>query len=144
MHEVLEHQKWRATLPETEQKNTPRVPVKKEQGIFLFSLSPNDLVYVPTEDEVNLNLIDFKNLKKEQVHRIYKFTDFIHANVSDLLFNMNKKEQEKNGIKFPVQNEIGLGSPQSKNQNAIDGLQIKSNCLKLEIDRLGNITKLIQ
>ncbi|SHF98689.1 type II CRISPR RNA-guided endonuclease Cas9 [Chryseobacterium vrystaatense] len=116
---------------------------------LIFVLNPSDLVYVPTEEERDGSvLIDFNNLRKEQMHRIYKFTDgsgttmnFVPANVASLLFNMSNKEQEKAEIKLSIQNELGLGSPQSKNQNTVDGIQVKSVCLKLKVDRLGNISK---
>lgn len=82
------------------------------------------------------------------MNRIYKFTDgsgttmnFVPANIANLLFNMSNKEQEKANIKLSIQNELGLGSPQSKNQNSLDGTQIKSICWKLKVDRLGNISK---
>ncbi|WP_164463873.1 type II CRISPR RNA-guided endonuclease Cas9 [Chryseobacterium sp. G0186] len=116
---------------------------------LIFVLNPSDLVYVPTEEEKDGSvLIDFNNLKKEQMNRIYKFTDgsgttmnFVPANIASLLFNMSNKEQEKVEIKLSIQNELGLGSPQSKNQNTVDGIQVKSVCLKLKVDRLGNISK---
>jgi hypothetical protein len=39
-------------------------------------------------------------------------------------------------------NEIGLGSEnKSKTQKALTGEMIKEVCVKLKIDRLGNITK---
>ncbi len=149
LNEVIEHQKWRATLTREEQENTPLIPVKAEKGNFLFSLSPNDLVYIPSEDEKeNSSRIDFSNLTKEQVARIYKFTDssdttgnFVPATVSSLLFNIPKKEQEKRGISYLIQNEYGLGSPQSKNQKSIDGIMIKDYCIKLKVGRLGDIVK---
>jgi CRISPR-associated endonuclease Csn1 len=114
---------------------------------LIFVLNPSDLVYVPTDEEKeNPTLVDFNNLKPEQIKRIYKFTDgsgttmnFVPSNVSSLLFNLSNKEQEKVGLKFPIQNELGLGSPQSKNQNSLDGKQIKAVCRKIKIDRLGNI-----
>mgnify|MGYP000896852691 CR=1 FL=1 len=116
---------------------------------LIFVLNPSDLVYVPTEEEnENFCLIDFTKLNNEQKTRIYKFTDgsgttmnFVPTNIASLLLNMSNKDQEKAGIKLTVQNELGLGSPQSKNQNSIDGTQIKSVCWKLKIDRLGNISK---
>ncbi|MDI1233971.1 MAG: HNH endonuclease domain-containing protein [bacterium] len=116
---------------------------------LIFVLNPSDLVYVPTDEEKeNANLVDFKNLKKEQIARIYKFTDgsgttmnFAPINIANLLFNMSNKEQEKSGLKLSIQNEIGIGSPQSKNQNSLDGIQIKSICWKLKVDRVGNVTK---
>lgn len=117
---------------------------------LIFVLNPSDLVYVPTEEErENPNLIDFSKLKREQINRIYKFTDgsgttmnFVPTNVASLLLSLSNKDQEKIGIKLPIQNELGLGSPQSKNQNSLDGIQIKSVCWKLKVDRLGNISKI--
>lgn len=117
---------------------------------LIFVLNPSDLVYVPTEEEKeNPNLIVFDDLKKE---RIYKFTDgsksndgniiisFIPTNIATVLFNLNKEKQKKARIDLPIQNEIGVGSQGSKNQNSLDGIQIKSVCWKVKVDRLGNIS----
>jgi CRISPR-associated endonuclease Csn1 len=116
---------------------------------LIFVLNPSDLVYVPTEEEIeNPNSVDFSRMKKEQMNRIYKFIDgsgttmnFVPVNTANILFNMSNKEQDKAKIKLPIQNELGLGSPQSKNQNSLEGIQIKSLCWKIKFDRLGNITK---
>ncbi len=145
-NEVLESQKQSALLKQKPQS----VPLTNANGdSLLFHLSPNDMVYVPTEDEIaDPSLVDFNNLNKEQVKKIYKFTDgsdstanFIPSNIAALLFNMNTAEQKKRGFEFKIQNELGLGSHQSKNQNTMEGIQIKSCCLKLEVDRLGNLRK---
>jgi len=56
---------------------------------------------------------------------------------------LSKKEQEKIGVNLLIQNELGVGSPQSKNQNSLEGIQIKSVCWKLKVDRLGNINSVI-
>jgi len=119
---------------------------------LIFVLNPSDLVYVPAEEEIeNPNLVDFSKIKKEQMNRIYKFTDgsgidinFISVNIATVLFNLNKEKQKKAGIDLPIQNEIGVGSQGSKNQNTLEGIQIKSVCWKIEVNRLGNITKVIQ
>lgn len=156
LNEVIEHQKLQVSLNVEKSKRTD-VPIKnvlehnnKEIEVnYLFHLSPNDLVYVPSNDE-NLSMIDFTNLSKEQRKRIYKFTDgsgtianFISVNIASVLFNMNKEKQKKafGREMFAIQNEIGIGSQGSKNQNAITGEQIKSICIKLKVDRLGNISK---
>ncbi len=105
------------------------------------------MVYVPTDEEKeNPKLVDMNKLKKEQVMRIYKFTDgsgttmnFVPVNVSIPIFNMSYKDQAKAQINLPIQNELGIGSPQSKNQNTLDEIQIKSVCWKLKVDRLGNV-----
>ncbi len=133
---------------ERQKQGLSAVPEANQNGrSLLFLLSPNDLVYVPTEEEKEKpSLVDFKNLKIAQVSRIYKFTDgsgttlnFVPMSVASLLFNISYKDQEKAGINFQIQNEFGLGSPQSKNQNSLEGIQIKSSCWKLNVDRLGNI-----
>ncbi len=133
---------------------------------LLFVLSPNDLVYVPSKDEqINSNLIDFDNLSKEQITRIYKFTDgnsagvmnFVPYYISKTLVDISKddykktaleklifeeKNESKKGVSTKIKelvNEIGMGSTQSKNQNSLEGVPIKSVCLKINIDRLGKI-----
>jgi CRISPR-associated endonuclease Csn1 len=129
------------------------VPNKNEKGDhLLFHLSPNDLVYVPTIEEIeNKNSVDFNHLTKEQINRIYKFIDgsdtignFIPHHSSKLLFNMTKKDQDKANINFIIQNEYGVGSPQSKSQKSIDGIMIKDICWKLTIDRLGKIKHVLK
>ncbi|HEY4197102.1 MAG TPA: hypothetical protein VGM63_16285, partial [Mucilaginibacter sp.] len=122
------------------------VPEINESGHKLFDfLSPNDLVYIPAEDEINAS-INFTKLNKDQIKRIYRFIDssettanFIPAQVSSLIFNMNKKDQEIRGVSYSIQNEFGVGSPQSKNQKSITGEMIKEYCIKIRVDRLGKI-----
>lgn len=139
LNEVIERQK---------QGLSPVPEINENGNKLLFHLSPNDLVYVPNEEEKdNLNVIDIENFSKEQRKRIYKFTDgsgvmanFIPANIANVLFNMNKEKQKKGGIDFPIQNEIGVGSQGSKNERAFTGETIKNICIKLKVDRLGNIS----
>lgn len=158
LNDVVEHQKLQVATSVDKSKRTD-VPIKnvleyKGKDIdvaYLFHLSPNDLVYIPTvEERESPSMIDFTNLTKQQRNRIYKFTDgsgvmanFISVNISDVLFNMNKDKQMKAFGKelFRIQNEIGIGSQGSKNENAITGEQIKAICIKLKVDRLGNISK---
>ncbi|TBR19487.1 MAG: type II CRISPR RNA-guided endonuclease Cas9 [Chitinophagaceae bacterium] len=137
---------------ERQKQGLGSVPETNENGNKLsFYLSPNDLVYVPTiEEKENLKMPDFGNFNKEQRERIYKFTDcsgvmanFIHSNIANALFNINKDKQKKSGMDFPIQNEIGVGSQGSKNERAFTGETIKNICIKLKIDRLGNISKTI-
>ena len=132
---------------------------------WLFTLSPLDLVYVPTEEEIdNPELVDVKNLTKEQIERIYKYVDgtenyanFIPYAVSTPIWRFHGKmkkdifkdlsETNKLSIseKDLIQNEFGLGSQQDKHQNMIDGVtQIKMICWKIETNRLGQIEKIIR
>ncbi len=111
------------------------VPENNEKGNqLLFSLSPQDLVYVPMEEEIeNPNLVDFNDLNKIQMNRIYKMVSssgiqcfFVKSEVATSIVN-----------KFEY-------SPLNKMENTIEGIQIKSYCWKLEVNRLGKIIKIIK
>mgnify|MGYP000898266972 FL=1 len=117
---------------ERQKQGLPSCPENNEQGNrLLFSLSPNDLVYVPTpEEQDNPKTVDFSDLSKEQVKRVYKFVSctgnrayFINSTVATTI--VNKYE-------FSALNKI---------EKCDDDVQIKSTCWKLEIDRLGNIKR---
>lgn len=104
---------------------------------LLFILSPNDLVYLPNEDEAL------------SPSRIYKFVDssgttanFIPQRSANVIFSIPTKKQNEMGIDFVIQDEFGVGSPQSKNQKAITGEMIKEICVPIKVDRLGNIIEL--
>jgi CRISPR-associated endonuclease Csn1 len=137
LNEVIEFQKWRATLPKEEQKTTPMIPVNNEKGKFLFSLSPNDLVYVPTEDElINPELLDFSEISKEQASSIYKMVSstgaechFVQNHVSTLIKTYDAKTK------------VGEFGSLNKMETDFNGARIKECCWKIVTDRLGNITK---
>ncbi|MDD5149523.1 MAG: HNH endonuclease domain-containing protein [Flavobacterium sp.] len=135
---------------------------KQNEYNWKFTLSPLDLVYVPTDEEIEISeKVNFENLTNEQADRIYKYVDgsteianFVPYSVSKPIWRFHGKQnkeifKELNGNgkihiseKELIQNEFGLGSQQNKNQNMIDGkTQIKKICWKLKIDRLGNISK---
>lgn len=129
-------------------QNLSPVPEILENGVMLrFTLSPNDLVYVPTKDEMQMNL----QVEDLITDRIYKFVDasdtianFVPHRYANLIFKIQKSDVSKYCKQDIVQNELGVGSPQSKNQKSLDGLMIKSVCWKLITDRLGNIIKIIR
>jgi CRISPR-associated endonuclease Csn1 len=144
---------------ERQKQGLSPVPDINDKGnSLLFYLSPNDLVYVPyLEELLNPQSFNFENLTSKQVNMIYKFVDssdttanFIQANVASLIFNLPKKDAEKikesidSNTKVLVQNEFGVGSPQSKNQKTNDGKSmIKEVCWKLEVDRLGKLRNIL-
>lgn len=123
------------------------VPEKNEKGnSLLFWLSPNDLVYVPDEEEITKGV----NINSLNCSRIYKFVDssgttanFIPHRVASIIFSLPKNLAaeycENNEI---IQNEFGVGSPQSKNQKAITGEMIKEICIPIKVDRLGEVTSI--
>lgn len=100
----------------------PEENEKKER--LLFYLSPNDLVYVPNEDD---KLIDFRQLTINP-SRIYKV---VSSSGTQCFF-----------IPYFVANPIiqtkELG-PNNKSERAWDGQMIKNVCYKLSVDRLGNV-----
>lgn len=111
------------------------VPNTDKNGAPLkFFLSPNDLVYVPTEDE---------KLAKEVIidkSRVFRFISsdgstayFLPMTVASLL--MKKKEFES------LDKSEKAISFTSTGQNEV---AIKTVCWKLEVDRLGNITRIIR
>ena len=100
------------------------VPEHNENGDkLLFSLSPGDLVYVPEEGEHIAMPLAPK--------RIYKM---VSSGKGQCFFIPQN-------IAAPIINNTELGS-NNKSENSWDNRQIKSVCLKLETDRLGNIIKI--
>ncbi len=104
------------------------VPETNDNGDkLLFHLSPNDLVYVPTEEEINTGSIDILN--KEFSNRIYKM---ISSTGTQCFFTLHN-------ISAPILQTIELGA-NNKSEKAWNGQMIKHVCIKLKVDRLGNIS----
>ena len=124
MNIIIERQK-QGLIP------VPEINEKGEQ--LLFHLSPNDLVYVPKEEEIFDQLSDIHlRLHQNQQKMIYKFVSCTE----------NEGHFVPNYYASPIlKNELGSNN---KNQNALNGIQIKSVCWKLEVDRLGNIQSIIK
>jgi len=150
--EIIETQKLEQDLPLEKKKNVPENHPDFPEYQLKFYLQPNDLVYVPTEENED---VDFSNLTTEQLKRIYLFKDgsgttanFTPMYSADIIYNINDNTKRKSfaeeyNLNFDdlIKNEYGLGSPQLKNQNTVNGVQVKSVCWKLETNRLGIITK---
>ncbi len=148
LNEVIEHQKQVAHLPKNERTEIPIKNILGAKGKevpvqFLFSLSPNDLVYVPTNEEKdNPNSVDFNKLSKEQVKRVYKM---VSCTGGECHFIPNQTASEIN------KNENGTNSKNERIQvffNNTDILEekpkpmmVKNNCWKLKVDRLGNVAR---
>lgn len=88
-----------------------------------FILSPNDLVYVPTTEELE------KKIYSWHQNRIYKM---VSGSGSDWYF-------VPNSFANPILNKVEL-SQLNKIARTLDGEMIKEKCLPIQIDRLGNIT----
>jgi CRISPR-associated endonuclease Csn1 len=122
LNEVIERQKQGlSSVPETNQKG----------NALLFHLSPNDLVYVPTEEESsNLSKINLSNPSKEHINRIYKM---VSSSSTQCFF-------VKHEVATTIVNKLEF-STLNKMEKSIDEIMIKDTCIKLKIDRLGNISK---
>lgn len=139
LNEVIAHQKYQVSLSKDERKP---IPIKIEKGTFLFALSPNDLVYVPTDEEKdNPTIVDFKNLNKEQMDRIYKM---VSSTQGECHFIPNCDALEI------IKNENGTNSKSERMKDFFKGniiycekskksIMIKDRCWKLKVDRLGKI-----
>ncbi len=142
LNKVIAHQKWRANLNKEELKKEPLIPINHEKGKFLFDLSPNDLVYIPTEEELNNpNLVNLKNLNPTQINRIYKM---VSSSSSECFFIKNTISSLIK--KYDSKSKLGeLGSLNKLETTiCINQIRIKESCWKLKIDRLGNITNCIR
>lgn len=117
------------------------VPETNEHGVSLYqNLSPLDLVYIPTEDELGSpNLIDFSKLNKSQLERIYNVNDFsgytIYFSQNSFAKNIYPKEMD---MAWNEKKQKASGSFDSKTAS-YNKRSIKDIFIKVKIDRLGNI-----
>ena len=106
----------------------PPIPEQDEKGNnLLFTLSPNDFVYVPTPDELESGIIS----EPIDNSRIYKM---VSANKFQCFF-------VPYNIASPIEQTTELGS-NNKAEKAWTEEMIKSICIPIKIDRLGNISLL--
>jgi len=101
------------------------VPEVNEKGNkLLFYLSPNDLVYVPTEEELE-NGVNYESIKYDRIYKMVSSSGnqcfFIKSEVANTI--INKVEY----------------SPLNKMEKSLDGIMIKQYCKKINIDRIGKI-----
>ena len=105
-----------STAPEDEKGNVPS-----------FVLSPNDLVYLPTsEDIVNGHIT--QPIDKSRIYKMVSSSGsqffFIKHNIANIIVD-----------KYEF-------SPLNKMERAISNEMIKEICIPVKVDRLGNIVKL--
>lgn len=121
-----------ATIPlnvvmERLKQGLPPAPADENGNEPKFVLSPNDLVYVPTLDEMNneyiQNPIDFKRVYRMVSSSGYQCF-FVRHNVASSIVD-----------KFEF-------SSLNKMERALTGEMIKEVCIPIKVDRLGNITKI--
>lgn len=136
-----------ATIPlneviERQKQGLNPVPEKNEHGHkLLFSLSPNDLVYVPTKDEIESKQnIDFNNFTTERKKRLFNVNDFTNITCyfkpNFLAAAICKKEVD---MSFDEKKNKVTGSFDTKTAS-FEGHPIKDICVKLNFNRLGALT----
>lgn len=122
LNEVIESQKLGLSIAPEVDENGNRL---------LFILSPNDLVYCPTAEEIkNPNHVQLENLNKNQVERIYKM----------ISFSGNQSFFVQNNIATMIADKFEF-STLNKTEKSIDGVMIKAVCWKMKINRIGMVTK---
>ena len=113
LNEVIERLKQGLSpVPETNGNNAK----------LLFWLSPNDLVYVPCEEEIKTGEIN----KQPTRDRIYKIVSFTNKRLYCIPYNVSKAIVDK--VEYTQLNKIEL-------------TEEKEIFIPLKVDRLGNIIK---
>jgi CRISPR-associated endonuclease Csn1 len=119
---------------ERQKQGLSSVPEMNEAGHqLLFHLSPNDLVYVTSEEESKSTIIHLEGITKEKVKRIYKVVSF----------SGNQCFFVRNDIATSIVNKFEF-SALNKTEKSIEGIMIKDACIKLNVDRLGNVKQQTQ
>lgn len=113
---------------ELQKQGLPPVPRTNENGDkLLFWLSPNDLVYLPIQDE-KLDIISGKGVAKERIFKIISFTGnrlyAIPYYIASVIVDKMEYSQ-LNKVEFTDQKE-----------------SIKEICTQIRVDRLGNIVEI--
>lgn len=117
---------------ERQKQGLSSVPMENEKGNkLLFYLSPNDLVYVMTnEDATHINQFSYTDLGKIHIDNIYKAVSFSGTQAFFIKHDVAKSIIDK--AEFSALNKM---------ERSVNGIMIKEVCVKLQIDRLGSITK---
>lgn len=152
IYEAMDGQRTYATIPlnvvveRLKQSLSPAPEFDKDGNALKFTLSPNDLVYVPDQDEMLTVFVEASELNKDRIYRFVSATKerayFAPHRIATPLIAISK------GVDFGsasnVVHEISIGNSLGKIEREPDCPTIKSICWKLEVDRLGNITRIIR
>jgi CRISPR-associated endonuclease Csn1 len=101
------------------------VPETNEKGHkLLFSLSPNDLVYVPTEEEKE-NSVNVENINPNQIYKT------VSSSGSQCFFVQHL-------VATSIVNKVEF-SALNKMERSIEGIMIKEVGIKIMVDRMGRL-----
>jgi CRISPR-associated endonuclease Csn1 len=117
---------------ERQKQGLTPVPEKNELGHQLqFYLSPNDLIYLISQEDKHNNIsVDFTDMPKEQMRMIYKVVSFTGNRLSAIPYTVAQPIIDK--VEFTQLNKLEF---------SLEKLSIKDSCIKLKVDRLGNISR---
>ena len=116
-------------------KNLKKEDKIPNRAIFLFLLSPNDMVYVPSSSEISNKQINHP-LDKSRIFVVNDFSgNTIYFRPQSHAKALNDKEVD---MRYDYNKNKIVGSYSDKTAN-FDGMQIKEICIPIRIDRLGNI-----
>lgn len=101
--------------------------VEKKEGYKHFLLSPNDLVYLPDENE-NIGSINWTRDRQNIASKIYKLVSVNKGQAFFVPQTLSKVILDK--IEFDSLNKV---------ERALDGRMIKQFCIKLKANRLGHV-----
>jgi CRISPR-associated endonuclease Csn1 len=103
---------------------------EKNKATLLFTLKQNDFVYLPDEDE----FIDYNNESIADWSKKEKKVDNIYIVQK---FSGNRIYFLKHNIASTIANKVEFGSQNCYEK--IENRSIKDYCIKINVDRLGNI-----
>lgn len=115
------------TVIDRMKQNLPPVPTDENGAEPKYVLSPNDLVYVPTQEEIKQGKIS----EPIDLDRVYKFVSSSGIQSYFLPYC----------VASPIVNKFEFTS-MNKAERAIDGTMIKEVCIPIKVDRLGRIIKI--
>ena len=143
--ERIINEKSSIPLLDAVERKANRIPIaENKDGYKSIILSPNELVYVPDEEDLERikakhpNPINWEN-KKRISERIYKVVSFSGSECQFLPHNISALIQP-----YDSKTKKGEFGSLNKSEKIIDGTySIKKVCIKIQIDRLGNIKPII-
>ncbi len=139
--ERIINEKSSIPLLDAVERKANRLPIAENKDDYKsIVLSPNDLVYVPDEEDLerikakHSNPINWDN-KKRIGKRTYKVVSFSGSQCQFLLHNISALIQP-----YDSKTKKGEFGSLNKSEKTIDTqYSIKKVCIKIQIDRLGNI-----
>ena len=132
IYATADGQRTYATIPlniviEREKQGLKPVPEQDEAGNqLLFWLSPNDLVYVPTSEEIEIDRVG--EIDRKRIYKVVSFTGNRLYGIPQRIANLIIDK-----VEFYSLNKIEFTD---------DKESIKEICLPLKVDRLGNIIQI--